>query len=74
MKSRHILGLMLGMVFALTISASAQKHIDNYDPEALFNEGVLSFQNQEYGAALSAFTQYRAQTADAKSQRCVDAQ
>ena len=74
MKSRHILGLMLGMVFALTISASAQKHIENYDPEALFNEGVLSFQNQEYGAALSAFTQYRAQTADAKSQRCVDAQ
>ncbi len=64
----------MGMVFALTISASAQKHIDNYDPEALFNEGVLSFQNQEYGAALSAFTQYRAQTADAKSQRCVDAQ
>ena len=74
MKSRHVLGLMLGMVFALTVSASAQKHIDNYDPEALFNEGVLLFQNQEYGAALSVFTQYRAQAADAKSQRCVDAQ
>ena len=65
---------MLGMVFVLTISASAQKHIDNYDPEALYNEGVLLFQNQEYGAALSTFAQYRAQAADAKSQRCVDAQ
>ena len=65
---------MLGMVFMLTISASAQKHIENYDPEALFNEGVLLFQNQEYGAALSIFTQYRAQVADVKSQRCVDAQ
>ena len=64
----------MGMVFALTISASAQKHIDGYDPEALFNDGVLLFQNQEYGAALSTFAQYRAQAADAKSQRCVDAQ
>ena len=62
------------MVFLLTISASAQKHIENYDPDALFNEGVLLFQNQEYGAALSTFTQYRAQVADAKAQRYVDAQ
>ena len=52
----------------LTVSVSAQKHIENYDPEALFNEGVLCFQNQEYGAALSAFEQYRAQVTDAKSQ------
>ncbi len=65
---------MLGVFFVLNISASAQKHIDNYDPEALFNEGVVCFQNQEYGAALSAFTQYRAQADDAKLQRCVDAQ
>lgn len=58
----------------LTISLSAQKHIEAYDPEALFNEGVLAFQNQEFGAALTAFQQYRAQAADAKAQRCVDAQ
>ena len=51
----------------LTVSLSAQKHIENYDPEALFNEGVLLFQNQEYGAALSVFNQYRNQAADAKS-------
>ena len=74
MRLRFRLDLILGMIILLTVSASAQKHIDNYDPEALFNEGVMSFQNQEYGAALSAFTQYRAQVADAKSQRCVDAQ
>lgn len=64
----------MGMVVFLTVSASAQKHIEDYDPESLFNEGVLLFQNQEYGAALSIFTQYRAQAADDKSQRCVDAQ
>ena len=74
MKSRLRLKLIIGMLIFITISASAQKHIENYDPEALFNEGVLLFQNQEYGAALTAFTQYRAQAADAKSQRCVDAQ
>ena len=74
MKSRYKIGLMLGMMFAITLSASAQKHIEAYDPEALFNEGVVCFQNQEYGAALSAFTQYRAQAGDAKAQRCVDAQ
>ncbi len=74
MKLRHKLGLMLGLVLSITISASAQKHIQDYDPEALFNEGVLLFQNREYGAALSIFTQYRAQAADAKAQRCVDAQ
>ena len=74
MNSLHRLALVLGIVISLTISASAQKHIENYDPEALFNEGVVLFQNQEYGAALSTFTQYRMQSVDAKSQRYVDAQ
>ena len=74
MKSRLKLGLILGMVFFATISVSAQKHIDGYDPEALFNEGVLLFQNQEYGAALTTFSQYQAVANDPKSQRSVDAQ
>ena len=74
MKSRLRIGLIAGALFASTLSLSAQKHIDAYNPEALFNEGVVLFQNQEYGAALTAFTQYRAQVDDAKSQRCVDAQ
>ena len=74
MKSRLRLDLILGMIILITVSASAQKHIEEYEPEVLFNEGVLLFQNQEYGAALSAFTQFRAQSADAKSQRFVDAQ
>ena len=74
MKSGLIKGMIMVVFTTLTVSLSAQKHIENYDPEALFNEGVLLFQNQEYGAALSVFNQYRAQAADAKSQRCVDAQ
>ena len=74
MNLRLKIGMIYGMLFFLTVSVSAQKHIESYNPEVLFNEGVLLFQNQEYGAALSAFTQYRAQVADVKSQRCVDAQ
>ena len=74
MKSRLRLNLILGMILTITLSASAQKHIEAYYPEALFDEGVLLFQNQEYGAALSTFAQYRSQVIDAKSQRCVDAQ
>ena len=74
MKSRLRIGLITLMMSLLSISVSAQKHIDDYNPEALFNEGVLLFQNQEYGAALSTFMQYRALANDAKSQRCVDAQ
>ena len=64
----------MGIALSITISASAQKHIENYAPDALFNEGILLFQNQEYGAALSTFAQYRTLVADAKSQRFVDAQ
>ena len=74
MESRIKLGLLMVMMFALTISVSAQKHIEEYNPEALFNEGVLLFRNQEYGAALSTFAQYRALANDPKKQRCVDAQ
>ena len=64
MESRLKLGLMMVMMFALTISVSAQKHIEEYYPEALFIEGVL----------LSTFAQYRALANDPKKQRCVDAQ
>lgn len=74
MESRLKLDLLMVVMFALTISVSAQKHIEEYNPEALFNEGVLLFRNQEYGAALSTFAQYRALANDPKKQRCVDAQ
>ena len=74
MESRLKLDLLMVVMFALTISVSAQKHIEEYNPEVLFNEGVLLFRNQEYGAALSTFAQYRALANDPKKQRCVDAQ
>ena len=74
MESRLKIGLTSLMVLLLSVSLSAQKHVDDYAPEALFDEGVLLFQNQEFGSALSTFAQYRALNNDPKSQRCVDAQ
>ncbi len=74
MSSRLRITMTLLATCFLSASLSAQKHIEAYDPEALFNEEVLAFQNQEYGAALTTFEQYRAAANDAKSQRCVDAQ
>lgn len=71
----HLIKSLVTCVLLLSgISSFAQKHIDAYDPEALFNEGVLLFQNKEYGAALHLFSQYRNQVVDSKSQRYVDAQ
>ena len=61
------------MVCMLSITVSAQKHIEKLNPDALFDEGVVLFQNHEYGAAQSAFSQYMASTTDEKSQRYVDA-
>ena len=74
MKSRLRLFLTTAMALMLSVSLPAQKHIENYDPEALFNEGVVLFQNQEYGAAQSAFARFLSLNDDAKKQRCVDAQ
>ena len=62
------------MMCLLSGSASAQKHIEAYNPEALFNEGVLLFQNQEFGAAQLTFAQYLSKMDDPRSQRSVDAQ
>ena len=74
MKSRLQAYLTTMMVLLLSISLPAQKHIENYDPNALFNEGVLLFQNQEYGAAQANFARYLSLAGDTKQQRCVDAQ
>lgn len=61
------------MMCMLSITVSAQKHIEKLNPDALFDEGVVLFQNHEYGAAQSAFSQYMASADDEKSQRYVDA-
>ena len=73
MNLKHLCSATTLLVAMLTGTVSAQKHIEERNPEALFDEGVVLFQNHEYGAAQSAFEQYMASTTDEKSQRYVDA-
>ena len=73
MKIQHCSLLLLLMLSLFAIPVSAQKHLDAYEPESLFNDGLVLFQNGEYGAAQSAFNQFLAKAEDEKSQQVVDA-
>lgn len=41
-----------------TLCASAQKEINQYNPEKLFEEGILLFENQHYASTKEYFNQY----------------
>lgn len=74
MKSKHLfVGLSLALSL-MTIPLSAQKTVPYLTPEAVFDEGVLFFQNKEYGAAIESFDKYLKSASDNKSQKVVDAQ
>ena len=65
------------MVLLLTLTTNsllAQKHLTDYDPEALFQQGLILFQHGEYGAAQESFSQYLNTIDDKKLQKVVDAQ
>ena len=48
----------------ITLYVSAQKEINQYDPENTFEKGVLLFENQHYASALECFEQYISFTDD----------
>ena len=74
MKYRLKLGLIIGILFLLSNSLSAQKQIPLYEPQTLFDQGLTLYQNEEYGAALTVFSQYLSLIVDKKLQNAVDAQ
>jgi len=57
-----------------TNTLSAQKRIPNYDPDALYDQGMMLFENGEYGAALESFSNYLFMVDDAKLQKSINAQ
>ncbi len=59
------------ILFLLTISVSAQKEINQYNPESLFEKGVLMFENQHYASALEYFKQYITAANDNSSENIV---
>ena len=42
----------------ITLYVSAQKEINQYNPETIFEKGVLLFEKQQYASALECFEQY----------------
>lgn len=69
------LTLACALAFSVAFnSLSAQKHISNYHPQDLFEQGQMLFQNGEYGAALESFTRYLSLVDDTKLQQSIDAQ
>ena len=57
--------LLFAIILSLiTLYVSAQKEINQYDPENTFEKGVLLFENQHYASALECFEQYISFTDD----------
>lgn len=66
--------LSVSVMVLLSTSLSAQKQIPLYEPDALYDQGLMLFQNEEYGAALETFTHFLDVVKDEKLQKAVDAQ
>lgn len=50
--------ILFSAILLSALSASAQKEINQYEPQATFERGVLLFNNKHYGGALDCFEQY----------------
>lgn len=66
--------LIIVLVLLGLTSLKAQKTIPYYEPQALYDQGLVLFQNGGYGAALETFTNYLTAVDDPKLQKSVDAQ
>ena len=65
---------ILTILFLLvTISLSAQKRWENYEPEQIFQEAKLLFDNQNYSSAAELFHQYLEMTEGQNTQKTVEA-
>ena len=50
--------ILFSVIIFSYLSASAQKEINQYDPHATFERGVMLFNNRHYGGASDCFEQY----------------
>lgn len=65
----------LTLIFVLIIISSfAQKEINQYEPQATFERGVLLFENHHYASALECFENYLSVTDSKNSQNAVVAE
>lgn len=71
-NDRKILFLTILFLF-ITLSLSAQKRWDGYEPEQVFQEAKLLFDNQNYSSAAELFHQYLDITEGQNTQKVVEA-
>ena len=74
MRIRPIIIIMTLLLGLSATTAKAQKKIAQYEPQALYDQGLTLFKHAEYGAALETFTEYLNVVEDKKLQKAVDAQ
>ena len=71
MKSVFKNFILLSVIIFSNISVSAQKEINQYDPQATFERGVMLFNSHHYGGALDCFKQYIASSKEECNQNIV---
>lgn len=73
MKS-SLRNFILSILFSLiSYSLSAQKEINQYNPETLFEQGLMLFENKHYSSALEYFEKYLSYTSDENDSNLVSA-
>ena len=64
---------LLIFFFAVTVSLSAQKRLEDYEPESLLRVAKLLFDNQNYSSAAELFHKYLELTEGQNNQKTVEA-
>ena len=72
LKNRKIFALII-LIFVVTISVSAQKRLEDYEPESVFQEAKTLFDNQNFASAAELFHKYLELTEGQNQQKIVEA-
>lgn len=65
--------ILIALFILTSISASAQKGINQYEPEATFERGLMLFENKHYASALECFEFYISTADDKNDQNVITA-
>ena len=59
------------MLSLAALSVSAQKEVNQYNPNSLYEKGILLFENKHYASAIDCFEQYISSVDDKKQEDVV---
>ena len=73
MNSGRKFFVLILFVFTVTLSLSAQKRTGEYEPESIFQEAKILFDNENYGSAAELFHKYLMTAGNQSAQKTVEA-